>query len=99
MMLEVLRLIDRGHATAAELALDRVMVGEDGAEQGELVRHDGTIWKERRVGQVQIPPSRLVEESALQRVPLWASFCALPRSEERRVGKECRSGGAECGDN
>ena len=48
MMLEVLSLIDRGHAPATELVLDRVLVGEGRAEKGELVRHDGTIWKESR---------------------------------------------------
>jgi hypothetical protein len=33
-----------------------------------------------RGSRVQIPPSRLVKESALQRLPLWGYFFALPRA-------------------
>ena len=40
MMLDVLSLIDRGHSAATELALDRITVGEGGAESVELLRHD-----------------------------------------------------------
>src|SRR5882762_1956076 len=54
LMLQVLSLIDRGHSATADLALDRVMVGENGAEKSERVRHDGTIWTEGRVGQARM---------------------------------------------
>src|SRR5688572_5518587 len=38
-----------------------------------------------RGSRVQIPPSRLVKESALQRVPLWGFFFALPRAVSNAV--------------
>jgi hypothetical protein len=40
-VLEILRQVDRGHAAAAELALDRVASLEDFAHRGELVGHLG----------------------------------------------------------
>ena len=38
-VLQVVREIDSGHATRAELALDAVAVGKDGAEAAERVGH------------------------------------------------------------
>ena len=38
-----------------------------------------------RGSRVQIPPSRLVKESALQRLPLWGFFFALPHAVSNAV--------------